>query len=67
MGEIQAKIDNPSAQYVHYNELIHYYGVHYYKSTLKFPSSDKNWKMELLGGVGGFVGAGVVDFVGEVT
>ena len=33
-GEIHAKIDNWSAQSVHYNERFHYYGVHYYERRL---------------------------------
>ena len=33
-GEIDAKIDNRSAQSVHYNEKFHYYEIHYYERRL---------------------------------
>ena len=33
-GEIHAKIDNWSAQFVHYNEKLHYYEIHYYERRL---------------------------------
>ena len=40
MGEIQAKIYNICAHYVHYYDIIHCYEVQYYKSTLKLISSN---------------------------
>ena len=33
-GEIHAKIDNRSAQSVHYNGKFHYYEIHYYERRL---------------------------------
>ena len=35
-GEIHAKIDNQSAQSVHYNEKFHYYAIHYYERPLYY-------------------------------
>ena len=32
--EIQAKIDNQSTEYIHYNKRFHYYEIHYYQRRL---------------------------------